>query len=67
MFLFSSSRHGVAAKELQRELDISHKTCWRVTRLIHEHMAHVYGEWPLGGPGGEIMAAETYVGGKTPS
>ena len=64
MFLFSTSRHGVAAKELQRQLDISYKTAWRMARLIREHMAHIDGEWPLGGPGGEVEADETYVGGK---
>ncbi len=61
MFLFSTSRHGVAAKELQRQLDISYKTAWRMARLIREHMADVDGEWPLGG---DVEADETYVGGK---
>ena len=65
MFLFSTSRHGVAAKELQRQLGISYKTAWRMARLIREHMAHIDGEWPLGGPGGEVEADETYIGGKT--
>ena len=65
MFLFSTSRHGVAAKELQRQVGISYKTAWRMARLIREHMAHIDGEWPLGGPGGEVEADETYIGGKT--
>ena len=30
-----------------------------------EHMAHVDGECPLGRPGGEVEADETYIGGKT--
>ena len=28
-------------------------------------MAHIDGEWPLGGPGGDVEADETYIGGKT--
>ena len=62
MFLFSTSRHGVAAKELQRQLGVSYKTAWRMARLIREHMAEVDGEWPLGGT---IEADETYIGGRT--
>ena len=66
MFLFSTSRHGVAAKELQRQLGISYKTAWRMAKLIREHMARVDGEWPLGGTGGgDIEADETYIGGRT--
>ncbi len=64
MFLFSTSRHGVAAKELERQLDIPYKTAWRMARLIREHMARVDGEWPLGGKGKAVEADETYVGGK---
>ena len=30
MFLFANSRHGVAAKELERHLDIPYKTAWRM-------------------------------------
>ena len=61
MFLFSMSRHGVAAKELERQLDISYPTAWRMAHKIREHMAETDGEWPLGGG---VEADETYVGGK---
>ena len=65
MFLFSTSRHGVAAKELERQLDIPYKTAWRMAHEIRKYMARVDGEWPLGGTGGgDIEADETYVGGK---
>ena len=63
MFLFSTSRHGVAAKELQRQLDVSYPTAWRMAHKIREHMANTDGEWPLGGVG-DVEADETYVGGK---
>ena len=66
LFLFSTSRHGVAAKELERQLGVSYPTAWRMARLVREHMARVDGETPLGGPdGGNVEADETYVGGRT--
>ena len=67
MFLFSNSRHGVAAKELERQLDIPYKTAWRMAHEIRKYMAKVDGEDPLGGPGGgDVEADETYVGGHRP-
>ena len=66
MHLFSVSRHGVAAKELERQLDVSYPTAWRMGHLIRKHMAETDGEWPLGGSGGgDIEADETYIGGRT--
>ena len=65
MFMFSTSRHGVAAKELERQLDIPYKTAWRMAHEIRKYMARVDGEWPLGRPGGDIEADETYIGGRT--
>ena len=62
MHLFSISRHGVAAKELERQLDIPYKTAWRMAHEIRKYMAEVDGETPLGG---DIEADETYVGGRT--
>ena len=63
MFLFAASRHGVAAKELERQLDIPYKTAWRMAHEIRKYMARVDGETPLGGV---VEADETYVGGKRP-
>ena len=66
IFLFTTSRHGVPAKELERQLDVSYPTAWRMGHLIRKHMADTDGEWPLGGSGGgEIEADETYIGGRT--
>ena len=61
MHLFSTSRDGVAAKELERQLGVSYPTALRVAHKIKEHMADVDGEWPLGG---DVEADETYIGGK---
>ena len=61
MYLFSTSRHGVAAKELERQLGIPYKTAWRMAHEIRKYMAEVDGEIPLSGT---VEADETYVGGK---
>ena len=61
MYLFTTTRHGVAAKELQRQLGVTYKTAWRMGHEIRKYMADVDGEWPLGG---EVEADETYIGGK---
>ncbi len=61
MYLFSTSRHGIAAKELQRQLEVSYKTAWRMAHEIRKYMAEVDGEIPLKGT---VEADETYVGGK---
>lgn len=63
MFLFSSSRHGVAAKELERQLGVTYKCAWRMAHEIRKYMADVDNEWPLDG---DVEADETYIGGKRP-
>ena len=61
MYLFTTTRHGVAAKELQRQLGVTYKTAWRMGHELRKYMAEVDGETPLGGT---VEADETYVGGK---
>ncbi len=61
--LFCTSRHGVAAKELQRQLGVTYKTAWRMAHEIRKFMAEVDNEWPLDG---DVEADETYIGGKRP-
>lgn len=63
--LFTTTRHGVSAKGLQRQLGVTYKTAWRMTSLIREHMADVDGEEPIGGPGTNVEIDETLVGGVT--
>ncbi|MDW3222889.1 MAG: IS1595 family transposase [Paracoccaceae bacterium] len=65
IFLFTTSKHGVSGKELQRQLGVTYKTAWRMAKLIREHMAEVDGEASLGGSGKVVEVDETYVGGKT--
>ena len=62
MYMFAASRHGVAAKELQRQLGVTYKTAWRMAHEIRKYLAKVDGEWPLGG---DVEADETYIGGRS--
>jgi transposase-like protein len=61
IYLFTTSRHGVPAKELERQLGVTYKTAWRMADLIRQHIATVDGEWPLSG---DVEVDETYVGGR---
>lgn len=63
IFLFTTTRNGVAAKELERQLGVTYKTAWRMAHLIREHMADVDGEAPIGGPGTAVEVDETLIGG----
>lgn len=63
IFLFTTTRNGVAAKELQRQLGVTYKTAWRMADLIRKHMADVDGEAPIGGVGKFVEIDETIVGG----
>lgn len=63
MFLFTSSRHGVSAKELQRQLGVTYKTAWRMGHEIRKYMGWVDGEPPLTG---HVEVDETWIGGKRP-
>lgn len=60
VYLFTTSRHGVPAKELQRQLGVSYPTAFRMAHLIRQHMAKVDGDDPLDG---HVEIDETMVGG----
>ena len=61
MFLFTASRHGVSAKELQRQLAISYKSAWRMAHEIRKFMAAVDGDGTLDGI---VGLDEAYIGGR---
>lgn len=63
LYLFSTSRHGVPAKELQRQLGVTYKCAWRMGHEIRKYMGQIDGDTPLGGT---VEADETYVGGRRP-
>ena len=63
MYLFTTTRHGVPAKELQRQLGVTYKTAWRMGHEIRKYMGTVDGEPPLTG---HVEVDETYIGGRRP-
>jgi transposase len=63
MYLFTTTRHGVPAKELQRQLSVNYKTAWRMGHEIRKYLGFVDGDWPLSG---HVEIDETMVGGKRP-
>lgn len=65
MFLFTTSRNGVAAKEVQRQIGVTYKTAWRMCHEIRKYMAIVDGDEPLGGEGKAVEVDETLIGGAT--
>ncbi len=63
MHLFTTTRHGVSAKEIQRLIGVTYKTAWRMGHELRKHMAEVDGEAPIGGPGTAVEVDETLIGG----
>ncbi|MDA1090992.1 MAG: IS1595 family transposase [Proteobacteria bacterium] len=61
MYLFTTSRHGVPAKELQRQLGVSYPTAFRMAHKIREYMGAIDGQPPLTG---HVEVDETYIGGR---
>ena len=64
IYLFSTSRHGVPAMELKRQLGVTYKCAWRIGQQIRKYMAKVDGNPTLGTPDKPVQADETYEGGK---
>jgi len=61
IYLFTTSRHGVPAKELQRQLSVSYETAWRMGHEIRKYIGRVDGDRPLSG---HVEIDETLVGGR---
>jgi len=61
MYLMTSTRHGVAARELQRQLGVTYKTAWRISHELRKLMASADDHGPLSG---WVEADETYIGGR---
>lgn len=60
MYLFSVSKNGVAASELQRHLGVTYKTAYRMSKQIRSLMVQT---GTIGGEGKIVEADETYYGG----
>jgi transposase len=63
MFLFTTTRNGVAAKRIERELGVTYKTAWRMCHMIRAYMASLDSDDPLGGIGATVEIDETLIGG----
>jgi transposase-like protein len=61
IYLFTTTRHGVPAMELRRQLGVTYKTAWRMGHEIRKYMGIVDGD---DGLSGHVEIDETYVGGK---
>src|SRR5581483_1719303 len=61
MWIMTSTRCGVSAKRLERELGVTYKTAWRMFNLIRNELMAQDGE----PQSGEVAADETFVGGKS--
>jgi len=60
IFLISSTRCGISAKQLQRELGVTYKTAWRMFHSIRSLLQE-----DVKPMSGEIEIDETYIGGKS--
>jgi transposase-like protein len=61
MYLMTSTRHGVAAKELERQIGCTYKTAWRMAHELRKLMAQADDHRPMSG---HVEIDETVVGGK---
>lgn len=61
MYMFTTTRNGVAAKELERALGVTYKTAWRMGHEIRKYMGQLDGNAPLDG---HVEIDETYIGGE---
>jgi transposase len=61
MYVMASTRCGVSAKQLERELGVTYKTAWRMFNLIRNEVMADDDHGPLSG---EVEADETWHGGK---
>jgi transposase-like protein len=59
VYLMASTRCGISAKQLERELGVTYKTAWRMFKQIRSMLAE--NDTQLSG---KVEADETYVGGK---
>lgn len=65
MYLFTSTRHGVAAKELERQLGVTYKCAWRMAHELRKLMAQADRGGDSGPLKGHVEVDETWVGGKS--
>jgi len=64
IYLFASSKNGVSAKELQRQLGVTYKTAWRMGHKIRELMGRDDTKLGGGEGGGAVEVDESLIGGR---
>lgn len=64
MHLLASSKKGISASQIARNIGVTYKTAWFLCHRIRAAMEGATGNGPLGGPNTVVEADETYVGGK---
>lgn len=62
IFLMASTRCGISAKQLERELGVTYKTAWRMFHQIRSMLDE--SDNKLGGKLRKVEVDETYIGGK---
>ena len=60
MYLMTSTRCGISAKQLERELGVTYKTAWRIAKEIRTELMEQSDE-PLDGT---VELDDTWMGGK---
>lgn len=60
MYLMTSTRCGISAKQIERELGVTYKTAWRMCKLIRFELME-QDRTPLNG---QVEADETWIGGQ---
>lgn len=60
IYLMASTRCGISAKQLERELGVTYKTAWRMANKIRSLLSQE-GDAPLSGT---VEVDETFIGGK---
>src|SRR4051812_6812565 len=61
LYMMTSTRCGVSAKQMERELGVTYKTAWRMLNLIRNQLMDEQNAEMLSG---DVEVDETYYGGK---
>jgi len=61
MYLMTSTRCGISAKQIEREIGVTYKTAWRMAHRIRKYLMTQDGDPMLGGT---VEMDETYIGGR---
>lgn len=59
IFIFSNAKSGISGKEMERQLNVTYKTAWRILKLIRQSLAQKSDKLK-----GDVEMDEAYFGGK---